>query len=184
MNTTRPDYFQSTTPVDSILRRIKGNYRKNFVLSAIEQEGFETIPESWLEHDVSSDLKNSLGYTRPDLRGGEDLPDLFEGEVEIARVTLVDSVHGEVVSLRARHDSDQKILLRIVDEYWDMEEVGYTLQQDTFQEPLTAEEVLYVFRDSEPCASESSCTLEFSSDYYPDLDELADELDIKKLWEG
>ena len=185
MNNIRPDYFQPTTPVDSILRQIKGNYRKNVVLAAIEREGLETIPEGWLEHDAPPAVKSTLGYTRPDLRGGEDLPDLLDGEVEIARVTLVDSVHGEVVSLRARQDDDDHVVSRIVDEYWDDGlEREYKLQQDTFLEPLTAKEVLYVFRDSDPCASESSCTLEFSSDFYPNLDELADELEIKRLWEG
>jgi hypothetical protein len=183
MNNIRPDYFQSTTPIDSILRRIKGKHRKSIVLAAIENDGFETIPKEWLKHDISSNLKRSLGYTQPNLRGGEDLPDLLEGEVEIARVTLLDSVHGEVTSLRARRDNTHQILLRIVNEYWDIDEEGFTLRQDAFAEPLTADEVLYVFRDCEPCASESSCTQEFSSDFYPNLDELADELDIKRLWE-
>ena len=73
----------------------------------------ESIPEEWLEHDVSRDLKCSLGYTRFDLRGGEDLPDLLEGEIEIARVTLVDSVHGEVISLRARQAAKRIVQLAV-----------------------------------------------------------------------
>jgi hypothetical protein len=181
MNNVRPDYFKPTTPVETALRRIKGNMRRAMVLAAIENDGFDTIPEPWLTHDLSDVLKNQLGLQQPNYRGGEDLPDLLEGEVEIARVSLVDSVHGEVTSLRARKDDDGKsILLRIVDEYGDIE---YGLERDTFHTPRTAVEVLEVFKNSEPCACLSSCEQRFSSDFYPDLDDLADELNIKQVWE-
>jgi hypothetical protein len=63
-------------------------------------------------------LKNWLGRQNPQFRGGEDLPDLENGEVEIARLTLANSVHGEVTSLRAKlTKEDGKISLRMVDEY-------------------------------------------------------------------
>jgi len=52
-----------------------------------------------------------------------------------------------------------------------------------FFSPLTAEEVLQVFKNSEPCACLSACEQRFSSDFYPDLDGLADELNIKQIWE-
>jgi len=181
MNEVRPDYFKPTTPVETALRRIKGNMRRAMVLAATEEDGFDTIPGRWLTHDLSDVLKNQLGLQQPNYRGGEDLPDLLEGEVEIARVSLVDSVHGEVTSLRARKgDDDESILLRIVDEYGDFE---YTLEKDSFSAPRTAVEVLEIFKNSEPCACLSACEQRFSSDFYPDLDELADELHIKQFWE-
>jgi len=181
MNDVRPDYFKPTTPVETALHRIKGNMRRAMVLAAIEHDGFDTIPERWLAHDLTDDLKGQLGWQQPNYRGGEDLPDLLDGEVEIARVSLVDSVHGEVTSLRARKDGDdESILLRIVDEYGDIE---YELERDTFHTPRTAAEVLEVFKNSEPCACSSSCEQRFSSNFYPGLDELADELNIKQVWE-
>ena len=181
MQETRPDYFQATTPVETVLRRIKGNYRRALVLASIANDGPDSVPEPWLAHDLSEVLKNMLGAKQPNFRGGEDLPDLLEGEVEIARVSLVDSVHGEVTSLRARKDGDVgSIRLRIVDEYGDFE---YELERDTFHTPRTAAEVLEVFKNSEPCACLSSCEQRFSSDFYPDLDDLADELNIKQVWE-
>jgi hypothetical protein len=180
MNDARPDYFQSTLPVETIIRRIKGNTRRAMILNALEEDGIDSIPEPWLAHDLSAALKNTLGAQQPNYRGGEDLPDLLDGEVEVARVSLVNSVHGEVTSLRARLEEDGKsILLKIVGEY---EEETFELEQDTFAEPLTAEEALKVFRNSEPCASLSSCEQRFSSDFYPDLDSLADTLDIKQDW--
>jgi hypothetical protein len=191
INEIRPEYFQPTTPVETILRQIKGNTRRAIVTAAVEQDGIDTIPEPWLAHELSEDLKSTLGGQRPNFRGGEDLPDLLEAEIEIARVTLVNSVHGEVTSLRARKDRDGKtILLRIVDEYGEgqyvdeEDETKYVLEQESFPQPLTAEETLYVFRNSESCACLSSCEQRFSSDFYPDLDELADKLDIKQVWEG
>ena len=185
MNNTRPDYFQPTTPVETILRRIKGNMRRAMVVAAVEQEGVDSIPEPWLTHDLSEDLKSTLGRQQPNYRGGEDLPDLFDGEVEIARHSLVNSVHGEVTSLRARRADDSwTILLRIVDEYGDISEEEYKLEKSCFSSPLTAEEVLQVFNNSEPCACLQSCEQRFSSDFYPGLDELADKLNIKQVWEG
>jgi len=184
MNNARPDYFQPTTPVETILRRIKGNYRRSMVLNAIEQEGVDSIPEPWLAPDLPDEFKSFLGGKRPDLRGGEDLPDLLDGEVEIARMSLVDSVHGEVTSLRARLDDDgSTILLNLVDEYGDLSEEEAKLEESSFSSPGTAEGVLQVFNKSEPCVCVQSCTQRFSSDFYPGLDELADELNIKQVWE-
>ena len=184
MSNARPDYFQPTTTIETILRRIKGNMRRAMVVTSVEQEGIDSIPGPWLEHDLSEPLKSLLGGKQPNYRGGEDLPDLFEGEVEIARHTLVDSVHGEVISLRARRDEDGRtILLRMVDEYGDLSEEEYKLEKSSFSSPLTAEEVLQVFNNSEPCACLQSCEQRFSSDFYPRLDELADRLNIKQLWD-
>ena len=185
MNNPRPDYFKPTTPIETVLRRIKGNMRRAMVVAAVEKEGIESIPEPWLAHDLSDLLKNQLGRQQPNYRGGEDLPDLFEDEVEIARHSLVDSVHGEVISLRARRDEDDRtILLRIVDEYGEISEEEYKLEKSSFSSPLTAEEVLQVFNNSEPCVCLQSCEQRFSSDFYPGLDELADRLNIKQVWEG
>jgi hypothetical protein len=115
-------------------------------------------------------------WTGPHGHGGEDLPDLDQGEVEIARLSLVNSVHGEVTSLRAKRDPrDLSILLSMVDEY----ETKYELPKRKVSAPLTAEEVLVTFRDAEPTPSDTSCQIEFSSFFYPNLDFLATEMGIK-----
>jgi hypothetical protein len=43
--------------------------------------------------------------------------------------------------------------------------------------------LLDVFSHSDPCVCVQSCEQRYSSDFYPGLDDLADELDIKKDWE-
>ena len=112
----------------------------------------------------------------PRARGGEDLPDLDQGEVEIARLSLVNSVHGEVTSLRAKRDpGGPSILLSMVDEY----DTEFELPKREVPAPLTAQEVLVMFRDAEPTPPETSCQIEFSSVFYPNLDSLATEMGIK-----
>ena len=178
MKHERPDYFAEAPSVeDAVLRRIKGNFRRKMVLKSLQTGDLASIPELWRAHDISENLKNVLTSTNgPQGRGGEDLPDSDQGEVEIARLSLVNSVHGEVTSLRAKRDPrDLSILLSMVDEY----ETKYELPKRKVSAPLTAEEVLVTFRDAEPTPTDTSCQIEFSSFFYPNLDSLATEMGIK-----
>jgi hypothetical protein len=79
-------------------KRIKANYRRGFVSRAMRDQGTDSIPDLWKSHEFSEVLKNWFGRQNPQFRGGEDLPDLENGEVEIARLTLANSVHGEVTN--------------------------------------------------------------------------------------
>jgi hypothetical protein len=144
---------------------------------SLQTEDLASIPEPWRAHAISENLKNVLTSSiGPQGRGGEDLPDLAQGEVEIARLSMVDSVHGEVTSLRARLSPEgSSILLSMVDEY----ETEYALATPKTLTPLTAEEVLRTFRDAEPAPTHTSCEIEFSSFFYTDLDSLAIELGMK-----
>lgn len=171
------DYFiPAPTVAEETLRRIKGNYRRDFVLGAIKSEGLDSVPEAWRAHDISENLKSFLQRQHPQARGGEDLPDLEEGEVEIARLSLLDSVHGEVTSLRARRDSgDSRILFRMVDEY----ETEIALPHEAANAPLTAEQVIGFFRDADPSPTEVSCKMGFQSFFYPNLDQIAQQMGTK-----
>src|SRR4030095_12149683 len=142
------DYFKSAiTAEEAMIRRIKGNYRRQFVSRAIQDEGVDSIPEPWKGHEISAVLKGVLGKQHPRFRDGEDLPDLANGEVEIARLTLTNSVHGEVTSLRAKRIMERdKITLRMVDEY----ESEITLPYRIADMPLTSEQVVSLFRDASP----------------------------------
>ena len=170
-NFRRPDYFApARSPQDACLRQIKGNYRRSMVRSALDTDSLESIPHLWRAQSLSKNLKDFLISSGPHALGGEDLPDLEEGEVEIARLTYVDSVHGEVVSLRARRaHGTNKILLRLVDEY----DNDFTLEQDIFDEPLTKKELVEVFRTAQPSPFDAEADWSFSSFFYVDLDEVA-----------
>jgi hypothetical protein len=171
------DYFKpAVTAEEEILRRIKGNYRRRFVARGIQDQGADSVPEEWKKHDISDVLKGWLGQQHPRLRGGEDLPDLEDGEVEIARLTLANSVHGEVTSLRAkRAKQNGKISLRMVDEY----ESEITLPYQVSNMPLTSEQVICLFRDANPSATKFGCEIEFQSFFHPDLNEVAKQFGVK-----
>jgi hypothetical protein len=180
MNTDRPDYFGAAPSAeDMVLRRIKGNYRRSMVFKSCMSDGLASIPELWIAHDIAEQLKTVMTASGgPQARGGEDLPNLNDGEVEIARLTLVDSVHGEVTSLRAKRTPDgRQILLTMVDEY----ETEFTLPRSEFPVPLTAKEVLFLFRDANPTPLATSCQIRFASHFYPNLDGLASELGISPV---
>ena len=162
------DYFASIDdPAEAALRRIKGNSRRSIVAREIEVEGFENVSPEVLEHSISEELKNVLGSRHPQARGGEDLPDLNEGEVEIARLTLANSVHGEVTSLRARPGENDSICYRMVDEY----ETEFGLPMESCKAPLSRSEVLAMFDDAEPSPTDTQCEVLFQSYFYPDLNE-------------
>jgi hypothetical protein len=161
------DYFSPPSNADeAVLRGIKGNFRRNFVGQAISTDGLGSIPAAWKAHDISEILKGMLQAQHPTARGGEDLPDLEDDEVEIARMTLANSVHGEVTSLRAAPGATPgEIVFRMVDEYETDIEVPIT----SATAPLTAEEVIRMFTESEPSSTETECEIEFQSYFYPDL---------------
>ena len=171
------DYFKPpVTAKEEIVRRIKGNYRRRFVSRAIQDEGVNSVPDAWKNHDISEVLKGWLGRQNPQFRGGEDLPDLENGEVEIARLTLANSVHGEVTSLRAKlTKQDGKISLRMVDEYESEIKLPYQLANM----PLTSEQVIGLFRDADPTATKFGCEIEFQSFFHADLNEVAKRLGVK-----
>jgi hypothetical protein len=177
MKNERPDYFvEASSEEDAVLRRIKGNFRREMVFKSLLTEGLTSIPEPWRAHAISEQLKDVLtSKAGPQARGGEDLPDLDQGEIEIARLTLVECVHGEVTSLRAmRGPEDSSILLSMVDEY----ETEFELPASKVSVPLTAEEVLVTFRDVEPTPTDTSCQFRLDSFFYPDLHALAVEMGI------
>lgn len=171
------DYFSPAPTVEEeTLRSIKGNYRRDLIRGGIKGEGLDSVPDAWKEHEISEVLKGFLQGRHPQARGGEDLPDLEEGEVEIARMSLLDSVHGEVTSLRARHGRKRgQILFRMVDEY----DNGIELPEDNADGPLTAEQVVAMFRDAEPSQTETGCQVGFQSFFYPNLDDVAKAMGVK-----
>jgi hypothetical protein len=170
------DYFKpAVTAEEEMIRRIKGNYRRQFVSRAIQDEGVDSVPEPWKGHEISAVLKGVLGQQHPRFRGGEDLPDLANSEVEIARLTLTNSVHGEVTSLRTKRSVESgKISLGMVDEY----ESEITLPYRIADMPLTSEQVVSLFRDADPSPTNFGCEFEFQSFFHPDLNETAERLGV------
>jgi hypothetical protein len=117
------------------LSRIKGTVRRRVAQEAITADGLGAIPEMF-EESLSDENRKAWGKMHPSQMGGEWLPDLLPGEVEIARLEYA-SVTADVVAIRAR-PADGEIRYRIVDEY----EETYVSAVESSREPLTLGEML------------------------------------------
>ena len=166
------DYFAPARSLkEAVLRRIKGDYRRQFIDEVIRKEGLDSIPAQWTMHELDELFKRVLMSRNPRNRGGEDLPNLEDGEVEIARVCLVDTVHGEVISLRA-HKSEGLIQLRLIDEY----QTEFELPTQSINHPFTSAELIEFLSGCDPCPFDNECTLRISSPFHQGLQELMDDL--------
>jgi len=111
------NYFFPMLATKYLLSTIKGTERRREVERLID-EGKEQEIEDWMAHSALEDSTRKLiGSFHPALLGGEYLPDLEVGEVEIARLELA-STTGDVVSVRARQ-SKGRTYYRLTDEYHD-----------------------------------------------------------------
>lgn len=84
--------------------------------------------------------------------GGEFLPDLYEGEVEIARISMA-STTSDQISVRVRQ-VDGAIHYRIVGEYEEEESMRYELPFQESAQPLTLTELIDLIDGAgnpEPC---------------------------------
>ena len=101
--------------------------------------------------------------------GGEYLPDLEEGELEMARLSLR-SVTADVISIRLRRTEDG-FVYRIVDEYMDQDPNGLLDEPTTIvvDQPLTMKDfgafVVQVSRMDHWCDPESHETEEEAQDF-------------------
>lgn len=151
---------------DEVLHRIKGTYRRALVAEHYGSD--ESLDAAWHVHDLGDGDKMWLQAQHPQARGGEDLPNLDDGEVEIARLTYTDTVHGEVVSLRIRSDEDTgQHRLRLVDEYG----TDFALPTEVVDRPLRSDDLVSVFRDATPSPLEVSSGYRYQSLFHSDLAE-------------
>lgn len=162
-----PNYFDdSLGEVGTMLMKIKGNWRRIIVANSIKADGLNSVESDWTAHDIGDEKKRSLQLQHLQFRGGEDLPDLMPGEIEIARLSLLDSVHGEVTSLRARqNENTSQILLRIVDEW----ETEYKITPNIVDQPLTVADIMECFKTAEPSPMETECEYQITSFFYSEL---------------
>jgi hypothetical protein len=154
---------EPTDPIERDLRRIKGTFRRTRSRELVES-GELPVPDM-RTHELAEHLKLALQMqVGSRARGGEDLPDLLSGEVELARITYTQTVHGEVVSLRAVRAGDDRLALRLVDEYG----TEFTLPFDEVSGTISAEQVVELFRTSAPAPTDVGA-FSVLSDVIPDL---------------
>ena len=138
--------FWPLTAETHLLSTIKGAERRAMVESILNSGDLEAlsafITRSALEHDE----RTAFGRLHPSFMGGEYLPDLDEGEIEIARINIA-STTSDVTSVYA-HRTPKGISYRVVDEY-----NGETLSGKATcfsEEPLTLGQLADFFLDAWP----------------------------------
>jgi len=99
-----------------------------------------------VKEKLSAEERNEWGTYGPWCLGGEYLPGLFEGEVEIARISLK-STTSDQISVRAKQEGNL-IRYRIVGEYEEEEGPGYVLCIESTEEPLTLGELMVLINSA------------------------------------
>lgn len=128
-----PEFYLDALGVD-----IKGKHRRKLTEDILRSGDLERLEEWMLQESLPDEDREALARIHPDLMGGEYLPDLEEGEVEVARIELK-STTGDVITLRA-HAEGETIHYRIVDEYEG--EITYSFEPQTSERPLSMRELI------------------------------------------
>lgn len=108
-------YFWPLDLATHLLATVKGAERRKYIQSLIDGNRLNELNELFARSSLGTEERAFSGRLHPCLMGGEYLPDLLTGEVEIARLTLA-STTQDVVSIRARKGK-RRIYYRVVDEY-------------------------------------------------------------------
>ncbi|MBI5170531.1 MAG: hypothetical protein HZA61_13670 [Candidatus Eisenbacteria bacterium] len=141
----RPSYWSETDPTKLLLNSVQGQVRRAMVAKALENPDEELPPGDYLAPRLTAEQRQGMANLHPSLMGGEYLPDMEDGEVEIARVVL-DSVMCDVTSVRARRLPSGRIGYRVVDEYQDdpesAAEFPFVLPFEESDQPLTLAELV------------------------------------------
>ncbi len=119
-----------------LLATVKGTQRRNEVERLIAEGRILDI-EDWLAHSaLDGSTRELIGSFHPKFMGGEYLPNLGTGEVEIARIELA-SVTSDVISIRAKQRSG-RIYYSIQDEY----ETNFKIKPAWSKQPLTLNQII------------------------------------------
>lgn len=109
------DYFGQFDQEIALMTRVQGSARRNAIRNAIERGELDQLPPELLAAKLDPETRSAIGRWHPAFMGGEYLPRLKAGEVEIARISL-SSTTSDVTVMYAR-PLKGRIAYRVVDEY-------------------------------------------------------------------
>jgi hypothetical protein len=107
------DYFWAADMKVPLPSSIAGEARRQLVRALMERD--TPIPEGLDAAVLDEAMRKAWGALHPSHMGGEYLPPLRKGEIEIARISL-QSITADQISIRARRLVG-RIGYRVVDEY-------------------------------------------------------------------
>ena len=112
----RPDtYWPESLDQEQLLSRIQGESRRTIARSILAEEGFAGLTAFFAREDLDDVDRRNWGLVHPHCMGGEYLPQLGVGDVEIARISLA-STTGDQISIRASNAGNE-IRYSVCDEY-------------------------------------------------------------------
>ena len=185
----RPEtYFRPRALERYLLTKVKGAVLRKQLLTLLEEGRHDEVNAVLTTEGVSPVDRKILESFHPMFMGGNYLPDLLEGEVEIGRICIA-STTFDVTSARARMDRGT-IVFRVVDEYG-----GDTLQDAgaaRTDKPMTLGEFTDMFLNAWPLfdvlemnfEDDLQASLDFftcESEFYPDFDALCRERVIDRF---
>jgi hypothetical protein len=172
------DYFWAAGLKIPLLSGIGGETRRQWVRGLIQAGN--PIPDGLDAPVLDEEMRQAWGRVHPSNMGGEFLPALRNGEVEIARISLA-SVTADQISVRARR-SGKRIGYRIVDEY----ESEYICRPAGSTSTLSLQELIALIESAceggsiifpilnnleggSSTLAELAAFITVTSDFYPDL---------------
>jgi hypothetical protein len=108
-------YFWPHSLSTHLLSTVKGAARQKYIQSLIAQDRLDELEGYLAKESLSDSERSATGRVHPMFMGGEYLPNLRKGEIEIARISLRSTTY-DVISVRATR-AKTRIRYRIVDEY-------------------------------------------------------------------
>ena len=117
-------YWPDALDQEQLLSRIQGERRRTIARNILTEEGFVGLNEFLARETLDEEERKYWGGLHPHCMGGEYLPELGLGEVEIARISLA-SVTSDQISIRALH-AGATIRYIVCDEYDTYSELAFT----------------------------------------------------------
>ena len=133
-------YWPESLTQEQLISRIEGKERQDIARSILNNEGFAGLTAFIAGEELNEEERQAWGNIHPMFMGGEHLPSLDEGEVEIVRISLQSTI-GDQISIRAKQQNGM-IVYRVASEHDDNEDMRYQIPFDRSEEPLTLEEMV------------------------------------------
>jgi hypothetical protein len=140
----QPTYFGPEDLEKHFGARVKGELRRQAAMDMAASGDFDG---EVMSSGLDDEHRKAVGAIHPWLMGGEYLPDLLEGEIEIARVTLA-STTMDVISIRAQI-VETGFRYRIVDEYEGELDREFEFEPKMTAGPLSMKEIIGIIDGSE-----------------------------------
>jgi hypothetical protein len=133
-------YWPKSLTTEQLLSRVKGKARRDIARKVLEEQGFPGLSTFLARQELPPSDRAGWGATHPDFMGGEYLPSLEDGEVEIVRVSLA-STTADQISICARR-AGAGIEYRVVGEYEEDQGMHYQIPFKRSEQPLTLGELI------------------------------------------